>query len=146
MGYPLLRAPGSVGRKPCRQGSPPLWPDGAGQYRRVKVVNEEDDDDDADVDEELNSSSSDRWVPRSGPPGCVVCAPGPFGPVAPLFSLAEYCVGDPWAAAVVYRLTPDPGIYLTPILGADRSGSLASNWLPPPTPWTSGSPCVGSTL
>jgi hypothetical protein len=78
MGYPLPRAPGSVGRKPCGQGSPPLQPDGAGQYGRVKAV-DEGDDDDVEDDEDLNSSSSDRWVPRSGPPGCVVCALGPLG-------------------------------------------------------------------
>jgi hypothetical protein len=142
MGYPLLRAPGSVGRKPCGQGSPPLRPDGAGQSRKEKVADEEDDDD-AEDDKDPNSSSSDRWVPRSGPPGRVVCAPGPSGPLAPL---AGHCVRDPWAAAVISRLTPDPGISLAPILVAVRNGSPVSNWLPPPTPWTSGSPCVGSTL
>jgi hypothetical protein len=78
MGYPLPRAPGSVGCKPCGQGSPPLRPDGAGQYGRVKVV-DEGDDYDVEDNEDLNSSSSDRWVPRSGTPGCVVCALGPLG-------------------------------------------------------------------
>jgi hypothetical protein len=145
MGYPLPRAPGSVGRKPCGQGSPPFRPDGAGQLRKRKV-DDEGDVDDADDDENLNSSSSDRWVPRSGPPGCVVCAPWSFGPLAPLVFLAGHCVGDPWAAAVVSRLTPDPGIYLAPILVAARNGSLVFNLLPPPSPWTSGSPCIGSTL
>jgi hypothetical protein len=78
MGYPLPRASGSVGRKPCGQGSPPLRPDGAGQLRKDKVINEGDDDDIED-DGELNSSSSDRLVLRSGPPCCVVCALGPLG-------------------------------------------------------------------
>jgi hypothetical protein len=36
MGYPLPRAPGSVGRKPCGQGSPRLRPDGAGQLGGLK--------------------------------------------------------------------------------------------------------------
>jgi hypothetical protein len=58
MGYPLPRAPGSVGRMPCGQGSPPLRPDGAGQLRRVKDVDAEDDDD-VEEDRELNSSYSD---------------------------------------------------------------------------------------
>jgi hypothetical protein len=84
MGCPLPRTPSSVGRKPCGQDPPSLRPDGVGQGR-TKVVDEEGDDADADVDEELGRSSSDRWVPSSGPPVCVFCVPGPFGPVAPLF-------------------------------------------------------------
>jgi hypothetical protein len=76
MGFLLPCAPGSVGRMPCGQGSPLHRPDGAGQFKgKDKVIDAEDEDED-DEDKELNSSSSDRLVPRSGPPGCVVCPPG----------------------------------------------------------------------
>jgi hypothetical protein len=70
----------------------------------------------------------------------------PFGPLAPLVPFAGHCDGDPWAAAVVSRLALDPGIFVAPILVADRNASLASSWPPTPTPWTSGSPCVRSNL
>jgi hypothetical protein len=73
-GLPLPCAIGSVGRKPCGQGSPLVRPDGAGQSG--KVVDEEDDDD----DEQDNSSSSDRWVSGSGSPGSFCLASwGPLG-------------------------------------------------------------------
>jgi hypothetical protein len=76
MGYPLPCAPGSVRRMPCGQGSPLHRPDGAGQFQRKDKVVDTEDEDDEDEDGELDSSSSDRWVPRSGPPGCVACPPG----------------------------------------------------------------------
>jgi hypothetical protein len=100
MGCPLPCAPGSVGRKPCGQGSPPNRPDGAGQLRRVKVVNEEDDVDNDEL-EDRSSSSSVRWVPRSGTPGCVVCRLGPFGPLVPSVPPAGHCGEVPGAAAVI---------------------------------------------
>jgi hypothetical protein len=58
MGCPLPCAPGSVGGKPCGQGSPLVRPDGAGQSRG-KVIDVQDEDDDDD-DEEDDSSFSDR--------------------------------------------------------------------------------------
>jgi hypothetical protein len=58
MGFPLPCAPGSVGRQPCGQGPPQMWPDGAGQSFG-KVVNEEDDDEDDE-----SSSDSSNFVRR----------------------------------------------------------------------------------
>jgi hypothetical protein len=78
MGFPLPRAPGSVGRQPCGQDPPLVGQMGQDNFvdkDRDKVVDEEEDDDDADVDEDLDRSSSERWVPRSGPPVCVFLCP-----------------------------------------------------------------------
>jgi hypothetical protein len=109
MGFPLPRAPGSVGRQPCGQDPPLVGQMGQDNIEKDKdkVVDEgeDEDDDDADVDEDLGRTSSDRWVPRSGPPVCVFCAPGSFGPVAPLFPLAGCCVGVSWAPALVAGIT-----------------------------------------
>jgi hypothetical protein len=99
MGCPLPCAPGSVGRMPCGQGSPLVRPDVAGQSSgQVVDVQDEDDDDD---DGELDSSSSDRWVSRSGSPGSFCLAlSGPLGLWRLWFPLQGTAVEIPGAAAV----------------------------------------------
>jgi hypothetical protein len=125
MGCPLPCAPGSVGRKPCGQGSPHHRPDGAGQLRRVKVVDEEDDVDDDEL-EDHSSSSSVRWVLRSGTLVCVVCGLGPFGPLAPLVPTAAHCGRVP-GLPLLFQAPPDLGIHLAPTLDAGPNVSRASS-------------------
>jgi hypothetical protein len=143
MRYPLPCAPGSVGRKPCGQGSPPHRPDGAGQSRRVKVVDGEDKVDDDEV-EERNSSSSVRWIPRSGTPGFVCSAGALWASGAFGSSRRALRRGSP-GCRCCSRLAPDPGSFLAPTLGAGPNVSRAFSWPQPPTPRTGGGPCVAST-
>jgi hypothetical protein len=144
MGYPLPCAPGSVGRKPYGQGSPPHRPDGAGQFWRVKVVDGEDEVDDDEV-EERDSSSSVRWVLRSGTPGCFVCSAGALWASGAFGSSRRALRRGSLGCCCCSRLAPDPGSLLAPTLGAGPNVSRASSWPQPLTPKTSGGPCIAST-
>jgi hypothetical protein len=68
MGYPLPRAPGSVGRKPSGRGFPPSSARWVRTIRRVKVVDAGDEDDD-DEDGDLTSLAFKQVGSRFGSSG-----------------------------------------------------------------------------
>jgi hypothetical protein len=69
MGSLPLWAPDGSRRQPCRQGLPPMRPDGAvAKGPKAGGLDDEEDDDDNDVEED-DESSTDRWVSGSGTPG-----------------------------------------------------------------------------